>query len=131
NLIDPSPYVTLISPTNGAYMLAPANVPLRATVIDADDAVTLVEYFVNANKVGEATNAPYSVTWSNVLEGIYSLRAVATDNSGIMGTSPPVVISVVTSLPVFLVRGPYLQIGSPTGGVVRWRSDMLSDGVVF
>ena len=40
------------------------------------------------------------------------------------------VLNVVTSLPIALLRGPYLQGGSPTGGVVRWRTDLFSDGVV-
>src|SRR6185503_1550335 len=48
-----------------------------------------------------------------------------------MGTSAPVVLNVVTSLPIYLIRGPYLQIGSPTGGVVRWRTDKVSDAVVM
>jgi hypothetical protein len=40
------------------------------------------------------------------------------------------VLNVVTALPIALVRGPYLQAGSPTGGVVRWRTDQFSDAVV-
>src|SRR5262249_14146237 len=34
-------------------------------------------------------------------------------------------------LPLTLLRGPYLQIGTPTSGVVRWRTDNPSDSVVF
>src|SRR4030095_3931984 len=101
----------LTSPTNGAYILAPADIPLRANASDNDGTIALVEFFADASKLGERTNAPYALTWTNVLEGVYALRAVATDNGGLSKTSAPVVISVVTSLPIFLVRGPYLQIG--------------------
>ena len=51
--------------------------------------------------------------------------------SGLRGTSGPVSVSVVTNLPAFLTRGPYLQSGSHTGGVVRWRTDKTADAVVF
>ena len=60
---------------------------------------------------------------------LFSARA--TDNQGLVGTSAPVVLNVVTSLPITLVRGPYLQIGTPTGGIVRWRTDAVSDGLVY
>ena len=129
-LVDPVPSVALTSPANNAYFLTPTDVTLRAAASDNDGTIASVEFFEGSHKLGEATNSPYVLTWSNVLEGAYFLRAVANDSSGLKATSAPVVINVVTSLPVFLVRGPYLQIGSPTGGVVRWRTDSPSDGVV-
>src|SRR5439155_17280144 len=99
---------------------------------DNDGTVSLVEFYESAaGKLGEAPASPYTLTVSNLLTGAYTFRAVATDNSGLRGTSAPVVLNVVTSLPIVLVRGPYLQIGSPTGAVVRWRSDIFSDAVVF
>jgi len=130
-LVNPVPSVTLTSPTNNAFVLAPANVPLRATALDNDGTVSLVEFYQDSNKVGEVPATPYSLTLSNVPLGVYVYQAVATDNSGLRGTSAPVVLNVVTSLPVVLLRGPYLQIGSPTGAVVRWRSDLASDSAVF
>jgi len=130
-LINPVPSVSVTSPTNNAYVLAPANVPLRATASDNDGTVSLVEFYQNGGKVGEAPTTPYSLTLTNVSEGVYVYQAVATDNTGLRGTSAPVVLNVVTSLPVVLLRGPYLQIGSSTGAVVRWRSDLASDSAVF
>ncbi|HXI51535.1 MAG TPA: Ig-like domain-containing protein, partial [Candidatus Saccharimonadales bacterium] len=129
-LVDPAPSVALTSPTNGTYVVGPANVTLRATASDNDGTVSRVEFYVDANKLGEGTNAPYTFSWTNVDLGTYLLRAIATDNLGYRGTSAPVVLNVVTSLPAALVRGPYLQVGSPTGGVVRWRTDLPSDSIV-
>ena len=40
-------------------------------------------------------------------------------------------IGVPAGLPLALARGPYLQVGTPTGGIVRWRTDNASDAVVF
>jgi hypothetical protein len=130
-LIDPVPSVTLTSPTNNTFFLPPASVTLRATASDNDGTVARVEFYESASKLGEGTNAPYSLAVSNLGLGLYTFRAVATDNSGLVRTSAPVVINVVTSLPIALIRGPYLQSGSPTGGVVRWRTDAISDGLVY
>src|SRR5204863_8336866 len=100
-LVDPVPTVSLTSPTNGAYILAPATIPLRASAGDNDGTITIVEFYESGNKVGEASSGPpYSFTWPNVLAATYTLRAVATDNSGLRSTSAPVVINVVTSLPI-------------------------------
>lgn len=129
-LVNPVPSVTLTSPTNGAYILAPANIPLRATATDNDSTITQVEFFEGAVTLGVLTNSPYNLTRSNATEGVYTFRAVATDNTGLSATSAPVSVNVVTNLPAFLTRGPYLQSGSPTGGVVRWRTDVATDGVV-
>src|SRR5262249_29064340 len=104
---------------------------LRANASDNDGTVAQVEFYESGTKLGQATNTPYTLTISNIPVGTYVYRAVATDNIGLRGTSAPVVLNVVTSLPIVLVRGPYLQIGSPTGGVVRWRTDLPSDSSVF
>jgi hypothetical protein len=132
SLINPVPTVTMTSPTNNTFFLAPANVLLRANATDNDGSIARVEYFEYFEdfKIGEGTTAPYSLIWSNRAVGTYGVFAVATDDSGLKATSAPVVINVVTSLPVLLVRGPYLQSGSTTGAVVRWRTDQVSDAIV-
>ncbi len=130
-LVNPVPTVAITSPANNAAVLAPT-ITLRANATDGDGTISRVEFFeATAGKLGEATNAPYTYVWDNVVQGPYTLRAIATDNSGLTGTSAPVVINVVTSLPIVLVRGPYLQMGSSTSGIVRWRSDLFSDAVLY
>ncbi len=130
-LIDPVPSVTITNPANGKFFQAPANLTLRATASDNDGTVSLVEFFSNGAKLGEAATPPYTYQWTNILEGSYVIRAVVTDNSGLHGTSAPVSITVITSVPINLVRGPYLQVGTPVSGTVRWRTDINSDSVVF
>jgi hypothetical protein len=129
-LIDPIPSITLTSPTNNTFFLPPARITVRATASDNDGTVALVELFESDAKLGESNGAPFSLTLSNLDVGAYTFTGRVTDNQGLQRTSAPVVINVVTSLPIRLVRGPYLQIGSPTGGVVRWRTDAISDGLV-
>ena len=129
-LVNPVPTVTITAPTNNTFVLAPATLPLRATATDNDGTITLVEFYDGAIKFAETTTSPFTNLLSEIPLGTYTLRAVATDNSGLRGTSAPVVFNVVTSLPIVLLRGPYLMAGSATGGVVRWRTDVFSDAVV-
>jgi hypothetical protein len=82
------PSVTLTSPTNGSHYFEPATVSLTATAVDADGTIIVVEFFAGTNKVGEATNAPFGLMWSNVLAGDYALTAHATDNDGATTSLP-------------------------------------------
>jgi hypothetical protein len=102
--------VKLLYPMNGQTFLEPANIELHPLVVDSN-LVETVEYFSGTNSLGIVTNTggiwltntssrnPFSLVWSNVTQGNYTLTAVATDSAGIMATSPPVSIYVVTNLP--------------------------------
>jgi len=130
-LVDPVPSVTILSPANNSAFLAGTNITLAASASDNDGFVERVAFFSGTNLLGERTSQPFSVIWSNVAYGEYTVYAVATDDSGLMSTSAPVNISVFTNVPIPLVRGPYLQVGTPTSGIIRWRSDLDSDSAVF
>lgn len=80
------PSVALASPANGSTFTAPASIALAATAND-DVAIAKVEFFNGATKIGEALSAPYAFTWTNVAAGAYTLRAVATDNEGLSGST--------------------------------------------
>ena len=58
---------------------------MRLTPMDLDADTTLV---------GSDGSSPYSVTWSGVTAGSYTLTAVARDDSGASRTSAPVEITV-------------------------------------
>ncbi len=92
-----APAVSLTSPGNGAVYTAPANIPLTATASDTDGTISKVEFYAGTTLIGNATASPYSITWSNVAAGNYSLTAVATDNYGATTTASTVDISVVAS----------------------------------
>jgi regulation of enolase protein 1 (concanavalin A-like superfamily) len=88
------PTVSLTSPTNGAMFTAPATITVSANAADSDGTVAKVDFFAGTTPIGTATTAPYSITWSNVAAGTYSLTAVATDNAGASTTSSAVSITV-------------------------------------
>jgi hypothetical protein len=94
-----APVVSITNPVDSAVFVAPATVSIEASASDSDGSVSLVELFEGGNKLGEATNAPFTFAWTNVLAGSYSLTARATDNHGATTTSMPVNISVTNSPP--------------------------------
>jgi hypothetical protein len=87
------PTVSLTSTTRG-NLTAPANVSLAADAADADGSVVKVEFFSGSTKIGEATNAPYTIMWNEVEAGKYSITAKATDNSGLTAVSKLMEITV-------------------------------------
>jgi ABC-type cobalamin transport system permease subunit len=102
--------VRFLYPTNGQIFLAPANVGMRALVLDSN-LVETVQFFSDDTSLGVVTNTagvwltnntsrnPFYFVWTNVPAGDYTLTAVATDSAGIMATSPPISIYIVTNLP--------------------------------
>lgn len=90
------PAVSITSPANNATFTNPATVTIMASASDADGSVSKVEFYNGAIKLGEATAAPYSYTWSNVATGTYALTAKATDNGGAVATSSAITIIVGT-----------------------------------
>jgi hypothetical protein len=93
---DVLPAVSITTPTNGQNFAAHQDIPVAATVTDANTAVTIasVAFFANGRPIGSVTNTPYSITWSNARSGFYSVEAVATDSEGQRGYSKPVEINV-------------------------------------
>jgi hypothetical protein len=97
--------VTMISPMDSSTFTGPTNITVFAAS-DCDPTLSKMEFFVGAAKLGEATNAPYSLVWSNVVPGSYSLTAMANDTNGAVATSSPVRITVITD--------PFRTLFSPT-----------------
>jgi len=90
------PVVSLTSPATGALFVATSTVTLSADATDPDGAIFKVEFFNGTMKLGEDTGSPFTFAWANVSAGSHTLRAIATDDSGIVRTSAPVSITVVS-----------------------------------
>jgi chitinase len=89
-----APVVSITSPAANASFSAPASITIQASATDSDGSIAKVEFFNGGSKLGEATAAPYSFTWSNVAAGTYSLTAKATDNANGAATSAAVTVTV-------------------------------------
>ncbi|MBU6398922.1 MAG: cupredoxin domain-containing protein [Verrucomicrobia bacterium] len=98
--VDAPPTVSITAPTNGAVLPAPFTGTLQVSASDSDGTVTNVGFFAGGALLGNATQAPFNLTVSNLAAGAYTLSAVATDDRGLQTISTPVSITVVSSLMV-------------------------------
>lgn len=73
-------------------------ITLTSTASDVDGTVTQVEFFVDNVSVGVDNTAPYSVNWTSSL-GVRAIKAVATDNLGLTGTSTTPNITIAANNP--------------------------------
>src|SRR5262249_14195886 len=105
------------APASGASFVAPASITLSATATATRAAITRVEFYQGAVKIGTASSAPYSIVWSGVSQGAYTLTARAFDNIGGSAASAPVNISVTTTAPPLVISGTVTKNGAPLGGV--------------
>ena len=90
--------MAITSPGDSASFNAPATITVLANAGDTDGTVQQVAFFANGQPIGTDTSSPYSVAWTSVAAGNYTLTAVATDNQGSTTTSAAVNISV-TAVP--------------------------------
>jgi hypothetical protein len=90
----PSAFIT--SPTNQTALVAPANVTIHAEASDLDGSIAKVEFYQGTTKIGQVTNSPYNLLWTNVPVGNYSLTVRATDNQNATFISSPVNLYVIT-----------------------------------
>lgn len=88
------PTVAITSPLNNASVAAPASITVSADAAD-DVGVQQVEFFANGSSIGTDTTSPYSINWSNVGAGSYSVTATVTDILGLTTDSAPVQVTVI------------------------------------
>jgi len=136
------PIVRIISPTNESRFPAGATIRVCADAFDHTLYVDTVEFFANDRSLGIVTNdpfslapyVPYCVVWSNAMAGDYVLTAKATDNFGLMATSPAVKFTGgITNPPPPPPTNIVLTIEAvdPVAAEQDARSDALSDSALL
>lgn len=88
------PQVSLTSPDEAARFILGDPVVLSANATDSDGSIVSVEFYAGSTRLATVTRSPYGFTWTGMNAGTYTLRAVATDNSGLSTTSGPVHVTV-------------------------------------
>ena len=123
------PTVTIVSPSNDAIILQ-GNVTFEAAASDPDGHVAKVVYLTNGVPLGESSNMNFSLTWTNPVIGHYQVVARAYDNYLFGSSSSTIHVQVGSEARVRLFRGPFLQSGSSTSMVVRWRTDWYAESAI-
>lgn len=109
------PTSTITGPADGASYLAPATISITASAGDSDGTIAGVDFYSGTAFIGTDSSSPYSVTWSNVAAGMYSLTAVARDNAGASTRSAAVGVTVSVaagSTPVVFVQQAGMDAGT-------------------
>jgi len=89
------PSVSITSPSNNTNFEPGEDIIITAEAADSDGNITKVEFFEGGiNKLGEATIAPYTYTWTGAPDGEYTLTAKATDDQNGSRTSLSTKITV-------------------------------------
>ncbi|MCB1020532.1 MAG: cadherin-like domain-containing protein, partial [Acidobacteria bacterium] len=89
------PSVSLATPAGGPFT-SPAAINLVATASDSDGSVADVRFYANGALIGTVTSSTssFSLAWTNVTQGTYSVTAIARDNTGQSTTSNAVSVAV-------------------------------------
>ena len=109
-----APTVTIGTPVSGATVTG-NSVPIGATAKD-DVGVASVGFLVDGVLIGTDTSFPYSMQWdtTGVTNGLHELSVVATDLSGNMLISDPVIVRVSNRSGD--TTGPTVTIDTPVSG---------------
>ena len=102
--------IAVNSPTTGSSI--PVNTPqvIAATASATNGTVTSVQFLANGVAIGKTNAFPYVVNWTPTTPGLFTLTAVATDNTGAVANSLPTTVTVVTG------TAPAVVLSSPAGG---------------
>ena len=125
------PTVAITSPADGA--LISGENQLQITAVPQGGTVPYsVLFTVNGTMLGTVTNSPYSILWSGMTNGVYTLGATVVDSEGLSATSSPVQVTfdavpVISQTPTFNppagiysdIQGILIQ-GADTNSVVRY-----------
>jgi hypothetical protein len=105
------PTVALSAPANGATFAAIASITVSATAsASAGATISRVEFYNGSTLIASDTSSPYSVTWTGVTAGTYTIKARAIDSRGMTTDSGTRTITVTAPPP------PTVSLTSPSPG---------------
>lgn len=115
-----APTATVSNPANGSAFVVGTALTLTADAADVDGTVASVQFLVNGLPLGapDAT-APYSVPWTPVAAGAYTISAQATDNNGNVGTSTAITVTIGAN------AAPTVALTSPAAGAYALGNTVL------
>jgi hypothetical protein len=125
------PTVSISAPSNNAFVPVPGDIVVAANAADSDGVVARVEFYQGNYKLGEVTNAPFSLTWSNVVAGAYTLYAIATDDRGLitksLGSKVLVGSGGLSNLVLLPAGATWRYLDNGTDAGLAWRQAAFND----
>lgn len=111
------PTVSVTSPVAGGSLAVPAALAFTAAATDQDGVVSMVEFFINGQKLAQATQPPFTVPVRISTAGVHVLTAAAIDDRGGRTVSAPVTLTTtgVLTPPLTVVDGLRLQLAADAG----------------
>jgi hypothetical protein len=94
--------VAITNPPGGAVFPEGTNLTVQALAGSDFGSITQVTFYANGTLLGSRASAPYSVVWSNVPAGSWSLTATARDATGLNGSSPVINVTALRDIRVAL-----------------------------
>jgi hypothetical protein len=95
-----APVVTVTVPANPTTTVEGNVITFTATATDVDGSVAGVQFYLNNVAVGSVDNSsPYQYTYTAVLGSGQLIKAVATDDLGLTGTSSNTTLNVLANVP--------------------------------
>lgn len=92
------PVVTVTAPANNSYIAVGSNLTINANASSPNTniggSIAKIDFYNGSTLLGTSTTAPYSYTLNNLSAGTDTLKAVATDNVGLIDTSANILITV-------------------------------------
>ncbi len=125
------PSVALTAPASNATFTAPTNITLGAAASSGGGSITQVAFYQGGSLIGTKTSSPYSLTWSDVPAGSYTLTAKATDSNGLSSVSSPLSVTVgVGGTAVYYLHNDHLntpRLAMDEQNTVVWRNLPLQE----
>jgi uncharacterized protein (TIGR03437 family) len=91
--------VQVTSPSNNSTFSYGTSVTVAASATDkVGVVVNSMAFTANTQNIGTLSATPYSVVWSNIAAGTYSVTATAKDSAGLVVTSNPITVKISKAL---------------------------------
>src|ERR1019366_4078321 len=94
---EPPPTVSVSSPAPGGILTVGTATNITVSATSPTGTIASVQFYENGISIGTVTTQPYSISFTPPSAGIYTLTAIATDNSGEVTTSSSVVVEAAPS----------------------------------
>lgn len=118
-----APQVNITQPTGASELTLGDTLQVTATATDSDGDLSMVEFYVDGQKLASKTQAPFNFQFTPANEGLYSFHVVAVDAKGNRTEAQPQQLKVVE--PAVETHPPVVAIVSPNKDVTTLQGESV------